>query len=206
MFVLLSKSPPRNHWLLGILLLMACMAHGQPGNPTVRNYVIVSEVPSAQAIPQGKSVIPPDSAYFLGWDSLKVEGNLDWNAACKDGKKEAMSHLAKARFRGDTLVVSIFRNDRLYVYELEIKVWRQEFICSYRIIPRTGMSAIFVVPTDQVLVLEKLRFDRGDTVTGFVNFRGTKGRNVRPDMPWDTRKDWVESDFVLRGPFKARIQ
>jgi hypothetical protein len=186
--------------------MAACSAHAQPGNPTVRNYYIVSEVPAAQEIPSGQTAINPDSAIRLGTDSISVSGRVGWNADCKDGGKGAVMRLARARFRGDTLVITIFRPEKIYVHELEIRVWGHEFRCDYRMTTRNGLSTVDVLPTDQVLVLQKSRFNTGESISGYVNFRGTLGRNVRPDMPWDTRMDWVESDYVVRGAFRVRIE
>jgi hypothetical protein len=111
-----------------------------------------------------------------------------------------------SRFIQDTLIVSLFRADRYYVAELEIKLWNGEFSTTYRFGTRAGGLAYVVVPTDQVLVLEKADWQPGEQITGYINFRGTRWEQKLASRPWKSGTDWVESTYVVRGPFKIIIR
>ncbi len=183
-----------------------CIAlQGQPGKPSVRDFVTVDAVPSAQAIGVAELVLPTDSAFTLSSDGFNVAGEMSQNANCKDGSANWMK-FGKARFRKDTLLVTIFRLDRQYVHQLQIKIWKGQFLTTYVIKARNGMSEVSVLPTDQVLVLEKINFVQGDEVTGFVNFRGTRWEGKPGGRPWESKRDWIESTYVVRGPFKIAIE
>lgn len=194
----------RKFILASICLLAGFVAQAQPGKPSVRQFVRIDAVATASQIGKQAINIAPDSAFKLGSDGLLVSGQIQENAHCRDGKTDWM-RFGKARFHADTLFVSLFRTDRRYVYELETKVWRGEFTTTYRITARDGGSGFTVLATDQVLVLEKMDLERGLPVTGFINFRGTRWEQKPPARPWEAKMDWVESTYVVRGPFKITI-
>lgn len=188
-----------------LLLSLPCLA--QPGSPMTRSYTTVERLESGDKLPAGVTVVPPDSAIWLLPDSLKVGGELAWNADCAIGKSGAGFHLARARRVEDALVITLFRLNRDYVDQLDIWVWEgEEFRCKYSRRARHGMSSVPAFTTDQVLVLESGRLSEGRELRGYVNFRATQSSSVRPDMPWDTRKDWVESEVVVHGAFKVIIE
>jgi hypothetical protein len=195
----------RKYLIAAACLLAGFLAQAQPGKPSVHHFVTIDQVPSATSIGHQSVVLAPDSSFHLGPDGLLFEGELLENAHCREGKSGWMIH-GKARFSLDTLVISLFRAERAYIHHLEIKVWRGEFMTAYQILSRQGMSQVTFLPNDQVLVLEKIGFNRGEIVTGFVNFRGSRWEEKQPAKPWEAKMDWVESSRVVRGPFKIVIE
>ena len=192
---------------MALVLLLASPCLAQPGSPSTRNCQRVERLESARRIEAGVTVIPPDSAIWLQPDSVELSGELPWNADCKVGKGGAAFRVAHARFHEDALLITLVRANRDYVDQVDIWVWEgEEFRCAFSRRARHGLSTIPAFTTDQVLVLEKTELASGATLRGFVNFRATQAANVRPDMPWDTRKDWVESELVVRGPFTVIIE
>lgn len=205
--VMLAGNRLLGFWAAALLLLwgMPCLA--QPGSPSTRMYETVDRLPAGWKIEEGTSLIPPDSAVWLLPDSLKLSGELPWNADCPIGKRGSAFHVAKARLHEDALVITLVRVQRDYIDQLDIWVWEgEEFRCGYSRRARQGLSSVPAFTTDQVLVLEKTKFASGNTLRGYINFRATQAHTVHPDMPWDTRKDWVESELVVRGPFKVIIE
>jgi hypothetical protein len=199
----LSNTTPVLKSILALILLaLGPMLYAQPGKPSVKNVVTVDKVPSAASIGTEQLVLPPDSSLSIGADFPLVSGQQAQNAACKDGKTEWMQY-GKARIAGDTIVVALYRPERAYVHVLQIKIWKNEFLTAYHILARNELSVVKILPTDQVLVLEKLDYKRGETITGYVNFRGTRWES--PDRPWESKMDWVESNHTVRGPFKIVI-
>lgn len=181
------------------------LAYGQPGKPSFHKFLVVDALASTSQITGAETAVPADSSFHVGTDSLKVAGRMVANAACKEGNGAQMLH-ARGRLHGDTLVVTLFRTGRGYVYELDVKVWGDEFSTLYRISARNGLSTVNVLPTDQVLVLKQPKLARGQVVEGFVNFRGTRWEAKSPARPWEARMDWVESECVVRGPFRVTIE
>ena len=195
-----------NRWLIILYLwVIAGSAWAQPGKPSIHHFVTIGEISAVGSIPEGTITLSTPSAFYLGDDSLIVKNVLNENAQCKDGSIEIMSY-GKARFLKDTLIISIFRWNDSIVNELEIKLWKGEFLTQYFIHQRNGYPNVKVLATDQLLVLEKNQFDQGEYITGFVNFRGSQLAQKAIGHPWNAKKDWVESKYVVRGPFRILIE
>lgn len=177
----------------------------QPGKPSTVKYLMQQKVESAAGLPIKMINISSDSAFWLGTDSLRIDENVSTGSACIMQSDDVLPY-TKARFDFDALKVSIFKMDRQYVHELEITVKDRKFSTRLLIHARNGLSLVTVVPTDQVLVLEKSNFNPGDIISGYVNFRGTLPIKAHEDASWNAQKDWVDSKYTVRGPFRVRIE
>ena len=195
------------HFILSLFTLIVFhgLAFAQPGKPSTVKYLLQENVKSAEGLPIKMVNISKDSAFWLGTDSLKIEGTVATGSACILQKATELPY-AKARFEGETLIISLFKFDRQYVHELEIKVENNAFSTRILIHARNGLSLVKVVPTDQVLVLKKSNFNPGDIVSGYVNFRGTIPVDAQTRREWDATKDWINSEYSVRGPFRVRIE
>lgn len=195
----------RNGLILMCFLLSFAPIMAQPGKPSTVKYLMQPKVNSAASLPIKLINISSDSAFWLGTDSLKVENEVATGSACYMQLDQALPY-GKARFKEGRLIVSLFNMDRQYVHELEIEIEDHQFSTRLLIHARNGLSLVKIVPTDQVLVLEKSNFNPGDIIAGFVNFRGTLPIKAEKDDNWNAQKDWVESEYTIRGPFRVRIE
>lgn len=206
----MNKITDRNCWQTGFwvlicLVFFASNSIAQPGNPSTVNYFMENKVAAAESLPIKMLSLASDSSFWLGTDSFAVSSVVTEGSEVTMGITSNLPY-TKARFKNDTLLISLFQFDRQYVNELEIKVIDHHFKTRLLIHARNGLSLVKVIPTDQVLVLGKSNFNPGDIISGFVNFRGTLPLEEKKGKNWNSARDYVESKYTARGPFRVKIE
>jgi hypothetical protein len=188
-------------------ILLACIFAGlffaqlmaQPGKPATMTVAVQAEVPAAASIQPGTGSFPVKMLRMMGLDSVQ----LSQTSHCKFGKSDTLS-FATAKLMGDTLQIDLLDMIGDKPAMLKVEVVKDQFHTLLVLFEDGGK--IEIIPTDQVLVLPKLEFKAGETIEGFVNFRGTNSDAGKAASNWSVQKDWVPSTHTVRGAFKVTIR
>lgn len=180
-------------------------AFAQPGNPFTKSYHVSRKLdyPVFDA---------RDSLVLATNPNLKAEINEEFppgkyriESSCKINGKAPL-RLCRADLKRDTLTIRILDKSPTINNVLTIKIAGKEFYTLFSFSRPDSESPYHIYPTDQLLLLNKGNFRTGDEVKGYINFRGTGVLKPEDFEDWDSKEDWVPSNYVVRGPFRAVIQ
>lgn len=188
---------------IGLVCLLLCILWGpimaQPGKPATMTVAIQEKIASASQIQPGNASFPVKLLRIMGLDSVE----LSQSSHCKYGRSDTLS-FATARLQGDTLQINLLDLVDGRPTLLKIEVLKDQFQTKLVLFKEDGRTEI--IPTDQVLVLPRTTFAQGESLEGFVNFRGTGAEAGKDTQNWSVQKDWVPSTHTVRGPFKVTIR
>ena len=159
----------------GIGMALATKVCAQPGVPKTQTIAVRPTL----SLPQ----IPANDSLFSG---------------CVFNGKTALNSVSTA-WQGDVLHILLQGQDSAKVILLELVVQGGQFQSKLSLLQnenRVGVEA-----TDQVLVVDKAVAKNTEGFVGFLNFRGSNATFEGGN--WSEKNDWVDSKFVVSGPFKV---
>lgn len=189
--------------ILAMFLLQG--AYAQPGNPQSRQYSVYKKLDYPLFATHDSLSITPNPNVSEEEDFGYPPGRYPVMADCKVNNKTVL-HLSEARIKNDTLFINIVEKSPSYFYSLEIFILGDSFQTKYAFNYPESEDPYEVFPTDQLLVLNSSKFASGDEIRGFINFRGTGQVHTKGHGEWNSKEDYIPSDYVIRGPFRAVIE
>ncbi|MEM1000749.1 MAG: hypothetical protein AAGN35_27085 [Bacteroidota bacterium] len=179
--------------------------YAQPGNPKTKTFSVFEKLDYPLYGVNDSLTIVPNPNVSEEENYGYPPGKYPILADCKVNRKVSMQ-LCRAQIVGDTLFIRIADKAPSSFYELKLMVTDQSFNTVYSFAYPESDEAYLVYPTDQLLVLNRRKFAIGEEIRGFINFRGTGLLEPNAFGEWDSKEDYVPSDYVIRGPFRAVIQ
>jgi hypothetical protein len=186
-------------------MFLLTVAHAQPGNPQSRQYSVYKKLDYPIFSNADSLTIIPNPNVSEEEDFGYPPGRYPTMANCKVNNKTVL-HLSEARLKGDTLIIKIVEKNPSYFYSLKISILADSFKTKYSFNYPESEDPYEVLPTDQLLVLSSDKFSQGDEIRGFINFRGTGQVSTKGHNEWSSKEDYIPSDYVIRGPFRAVIE
>lgn len=187
------------------LTLTASLALAQPGRPATDT---LTEIPRLKH-PLFESNDSLDIIEAQGFDKLFDTGRYERTSTVTVNGEQDLP-LARAIVTGDslhdTLTVLIEDNRQDYRRQVRITITDRKFTAEYRFDYPMAQAPVIVHATDQVLLLNLTNFLPGREVHGILNFRGVAVEAGTSFADWNTQNSWVDSKFLIRGAFKARIE
>lgn len=180
-------------------------AYGQPGNPQTKKFSVFEKLNYPVYETDDSLTIAPNPNVSIEEHYGYPPGAYPVRAACTINNKTPLQ-LCKATMQDDTLVIRIVDKSPNSYYELKVSIAGKSFNTLYSFSYPETAERYEVFPTDQLLVLNRNSFVSGEEIRGFINFRGTGHTQPENHSEWNSKDDYVPSDYVIRGPFRAVIQ